>query len=49
MVSVCAQPPVGQFTFDCEGGDYYEVDPAPGSFLARHWNTADSGWLTRPA
>lgn len=48
MVSVCAQPPVGQFTFDCEGGDYYEVDPAPGSFLARHWNTADSGWLTRP-
>jgi hypothetical protein len=48
MVLVCAQPPVGQFTFDCQGDDYYEVDPAPGSFLANHWNTADSGWLTRP-
>ena len=33
MVSVCAQPPVRQVTFNCEGGDYYEVDPAPGSFL----------------
>jgi hypothetical protein len=49
MTSVCAAKPEGQFTFDCQGGDYYEVDPAPGGFLASHWNTADSGWLTNPA
>ena len=48
MESVCPQPPVGQFTFDCEGRDYYEVDPRPRSYLGTHWNTADSGWLTKP-
>jgi hypothetical protein len=48
MVSVCPPMPDGQHAFDCEGGDYYELDPAPGSYLAEHWNTADSGWLTRP-
>ena len=48
MKAVCPQPPVGEFTFDCNGRDYYELDPAPGSYLARHWNTSESGWLTRP-
>jgi hypothetical protein len=48
MESVCPPMPDGQRPFDCEGGDYYELDPAPGSYLDAHWNTADSGWLTRP-
>ena len=46
--TVCPQLPEGRFTFDCEGGDYYEVGPAPGSYLATHWNTAESGWLSKP-
>jgi hypothetical protein len=48
MESVCPPMPDGQRPFDCEGGDYYQLDPAPGSYLAEHWNTADSGWLTKP-
>jgi hypothetical protein len=46
MQSVCAVMPDGQYPFDCGGGDYYEVDP--GGYLASHWNTADSAWLTNP-
>jgi hypothetical protein len=48
MVDVCDQPPPGEFTFDCEGRDYYDLNPAKGSYLAKHWNTAYSAWLTRP-
>lgn len=48
MQAVCAAMPDGQFAFDCEGGDYYEVHPDPGSYLASAWNTSDSGWLTKP-
>ena len=48
MESVCPPMTDRQRPFDCEGGDYYEVDPASGSYLDEHWNTADSGWLTRP-
>jgi len=48
MVDTCDPMPDGQHPFDCDGGDYYEVDPAPGSYLAGAWNTADSGWLTKP-
>jgi hypothetical protein len=48
MVDTCDPMPDGQHPFDCDGGDYYEVDPVPGSYLAGAWNTADSGWLTKP-
>jgi hypothetical protein len=48
MESVCPQPPVGEFIFDCQGRDYYDIDPPRTGYLAKHWNTADSGWLTRP-
>jgi hypothetical protein len=29
-------------TYDCGGDDYFNPDPAPGSYLANHWNTFNS-------
>ncbi len=33
------------FALDCNGDDYYAPVPAPGSYLASHWNIVDNDWL----
>ena len=38
--------PTGMYAFDCHGDDYYNVAPAPSTYIADHWNVADSSWLT---
>jgi hypothetical protein len=34
------------FRLDCNNDDYYAANPEPGSYLDRHWNAADSMYLT---
>lgn len=35
--------------FDCRGNDYYNAHPRSGTYIYRHWNLANSSWLTPPS
>ncbi len=43
LTKVCAGAPVNQI--DCNEDDYFNPAPAPGSYLATHWNVANSQFL----
>lgn len=43
LVKVCPGAPENQI--DCGGDDYFHTNPAPGSYLATHWNVANSQYL----
>jgi hypothetical protein len=50
--TVCGSTPNGTAPFDCHFNDYFNPAPAPGSYLATHWNlgSTNNRWaLIQPA
>jgi hypothetical protein len=44
---IACESPSGEALLDCDGDDYFNTDPSPGSYLAENWNLADSEFLIR--
>ena len=45
MQYLCPDKGTFQNRIDCNNDDYFHPNPAPGSYLDTHWNTADSVFL----
>jgi hypothetical protein len=45
MTYVCGDEGLDLSRFDCGDDDYYNTNPAPGSYLDTHWNAADNRFL----
>lgn len=45
MRDICSDG-LQEFRLDCNDNDYFAANPAPGSYLSNHWNTARSIYFT---